>query len=159
MFVSVERLSHVPLEVQQPVHDVPPQEQAPLEHVCAEPHVPQAAPPVPHSELVWEAYGTHVFPLQQPFGQELALHTHRPLPVLQVCPVEHVAQVAPPVPHEPNDSDAYASQVPVGPPLQQPFAHVVPSQEQTPLVVSQRPLVQAAHAAPPAPHWLADCEA
>lgn len=100
-----------------------------------------------------------MLPLQQPFGQELALHTHCPLPVLQVCPVEHVAHFAPPVPHEPNDSDAYASHVPVVPPLQQPFAHVVPSHEQAPLVVSQRPLVQAAHAAPPAPHWLADCAA
>lgn len=55
MFVSFERLSQVPADVQQPVHDVPPQEQTPLEHVCAEPHVPQAAPPVPHSELVCEA--------------------------------------------------------------------------------------------------------
>jgi hypothetical protein len=33
------------------------------------------------------------------------------------------AQVAPAVPHDVGDWDAQASQVPVAPPLQQPWAH------------------------------------
>jgi hypothetical protein len=49
--------------------------------------------------------------------------------------------------------------VPVVPPLQQPFAQVLVSHEHVPLVVSQRPFVQVAHAAPPVPHFVADCEA
>jgi hypothetical protein len=36
--------------------------------------------------------------------------------------------------------------------LQQPFGHVDTSHEQVPVVLSHRPFVQAAHAAPPAPH-------
>jgi hypothetical protein len=42
--------------------------------------------------------------------------------------------------------------VPVGPPLQQPFGHVVASHAHVPLVVSQRPFEQTAQAAPPVPH-------
>jgi hypothetical protein len=44
------------------------------------------------------------------------------------------------------------------PPLQQPWGHVVESQEHPPVVVSQRPFEHAVHALPEAPHWLADCE-
>lgn len=44
------------------------------------------------------------------------------------------------------------------PPLQQPFGHVFESHEQRPSVVSQRPLLHAAQAAPPAPQRAADCE-
>jgi hypothetical protein len=41
----------------------------------------------------------------------------------------------------------------VGPPLQQPLGHEVASHKQWPLVVSHvRPVPQAAHATPPAPH-------
>jgi hypothetical protein len=73
---SFGRLSHIALELQQPAHDVPPHEHMPFEHVSAEPHGRQAAPPVPHSDPVCDAYGTQVLPAQQPFAQELPLHTH-----------------------------------------------------------------------------------
>lgn len=80
-------------------------------------HGAHAAPAAPHEAAVCVAYGTHVLPLQQPFGHELALHTHVPLE--QVWPLphgapaphrhwpdahvfvdpEHGPQAAPPVPH------------------------------------------------------------
>ena len=44
------------------------------------------------------------------------------------------------------------------PPLQQPFGQVIASQAQTPVVVSQRPFAQDAHAAPPFPHFEADSD-
>jgi hypothetical protein len=39
---------------------------------------PQLAPCVPHDELVCEAYGTHVLPLQQPVGHDVASHAQAP---------------------------------------------------------------------------------
>jgi hypothetical protein len=97
-----------------------------------------------------------VLPLQQPVGQDAASHTHCP-PALQACPAAHPPQLAPPVPHEEEDCDPYASQVPDAPePVQHPPAHVSASQEQVPLLVSHTPFAHAAHAAPPAPHWEAD---
>jgi hypothetical protein len=65
--------------------------------------------------------------------------------------------VAPPVPQDAIDSEAYASHVPVMPPLQHPLGQVLESQEHKPSVVSQSPFVQAAQAAPPAPQSAADC--
>jgi hypothetical protein len=91
-----------------------------------------------------------VLPLQHPFGHELALHTHAP--ELHAWLAAQAAQVAPAVPHEDADSPEYASQVPVAPPLQQPFGQVLASHEQVPLVVSHRPLAHAAQATPPVPH-------
>jgi hypothetical protein len=44
------------------------------------------------------------------------------------------------------------------PPLQHPFGHVFESQLQIPSVVSQRPLEQTAHLAPPLPHSEEDCD-
>jgi hypothetical protein len=38
--------------VQQPEHDAPPQAQAPPVHACPDAHTVQAAPAVPHSELL-----------------------------------------------------------------------------------------------------------
>ncbi len=40
----------------------------------------------------------------------------------------------------------------MGPPLQQPFAHVVLSHWHAPIVVSQSLFVQLVHALPPLPH-------
>ncbi len=97
-------------------------------------------------------------PLQQPFGHEVASHTHLPVLLLHSWPDEQAAHVAPPVPHEVFDSAVYASHVPVVPPLQQPFGHVLASHEQVPLVVSHSPLVHDTHAAPPVPHIVADSE-
>jgi hypothetical protein len=59
---------------------------------------------VPQVEVPWEAYGTHVLPLQQPPGQELASHTHAPLP-LHSWPGAQEPHAAPPVPQELLDSE------------------------------------------------------
>jgi len=97
-------------------------------------------------------------PLQHPFGHELLLHWHRPGET-HASPVGHAAQLAPPVPQEPADSDANVSHVPVVPPLQQPLGHVVASHAHAPVVVSHRPCEQEAQIAPPAPHCVGDSEA
>jgi hypothetical protein len=54
---------------------------APWLHAWPDAHPLHAAPPAPHCVLFCEAYGTHVLPLQQPAGHELALQTHWPLPL------------------------------------------------------------------------------
>jgi hypothetical protein len=74
-------------------------------------------------------------------------------------PPVHPAQVAPPPPHEAVDCPEYASQVPVAPPLQQPFGHVLSSHAHVPFVVSQSPLGQLPQLAPLAPHWVGVWEA
>jgi hypothetical protein len=96
-------------------------------------------------------------PLQQPFGHEVASQMHWPL-ALHACPVAHPPQVAPELPQEVPDCDAYSSHAPVAPPTQQPLGHVVASQEQVPFVVSHTPFVHEAQAAPAAPHWALDSE-
>ncbi len=48
--------------------------------------------------------------------------------------------------------------MPLAPPLQQPAGHVVVSQVQAPVVVSQRPFAHEVQAAPPAPHCDDDSE-
>jgi hypothetical protein len=123
------------------------------------PHALHAAPAVPHWPADCEAYGTHVPPLQQPVGHEVASQTHCPVVWLHSWPVAHAPQVAPPVPHEPVDSEAYASHVPEVPPLQQPFGQVLASHAQSPLVVSQRLFAHGAQATPEAPQVDADCPA
>ncbi len=99
-----------------------------------------------------------MLPLQQPLGHEAESHTHVPL-ALHAWPVAHAAQLAPAVPHEELDSDAYGSQVPVLPPLQHPLGHVAASHLQEPFVVSQRLFAQAVQAAPPVPHSELDSDA
>jgi len=154
--------SHVPVE---------PPTQQPLEHVFAsQAHVPlvvshsplpqaaQVAPPVPHDEADSELHDSHVPvapPLQHPVGQEVESHTQVPVLLLHSSPVPHAPHAAPVVPHDPLDSDAHASHVPVGPPLQQPCGHEVASHWHWPVVVLHSlPDGQAPHAAPPAPHEL-----
>ncbi len=63
-----------------------------------------------------------------------------------------MAHCAPAVPHDPNDSEEYASHEPPVPPTQQPAGQVFASHAQTPVLVSQRLFVHAVHAAPPFPH-------
>jgi hypothetical protein len=75
---------------------------------------------------------------------------------VQVFPEEHAEHVAPLVPHEEADSAAYASHVPLTPPLQHPFAHVLLSHAHAPIMVSQTPFPHVAHAPPPLPHRDAD---
>jgi hypothetical protein len=66
--------------------------------------------------------------------------------------------MAPPVPHEVVDCDAYTSHVPATPPLQQPCGHVAASHEHSPLVVSHSWFAHSPQAAPAAPHWPVDCD-
>jgi hypothetical protein len=150
--------SHVE-PLQQPAHDPPPHVHAPFEQESPLPHEPHAAPAVPHSLVDCEAYRTQVLPLQQPPGQDAALQTHWPLVLSHAWPDAHAAQVAPEAPQEAFDSEVYASQVPLVPPLQQPLGQVLASHSQTPTVVSQRPLEQDPQEAPPLPHCEDVCEA
>jgi hypothetical protein len=100
-----------------------------------------------------------VFPLQQPLGHEVASQTHWPVVLLHSWPAAHAPHAAPPLPHDVFDSDAYVSQAPLGPPLQQPAGHVSASHVHVPFVVSQSPFPQTPHAAPPVPHTDDDSEA
>ena len=92
---------------------------------------------------------------QQPFGQELALHTH--LPPLQAWPVAQGAKVAPLLPQVPMLSALCRTQVV---PLQQPPLQEPALQTHWPLLQAW-PVAQAAQAAPPVPqvvvpevwHW------
>jgi hypothetical protein len=177
MFDSLPIGSHV-VPLQQPLHAPPPHVHAPLEHDWPPPQGPQALPLVPHVELFWMAIGTHVFPEQQPPEHDDGVHLHVPLVVSQAWPVPQGAHVAPPMPHEVDDSPANGSHVPAEPPLQQPLGHDVASQTHTPplqrLPAAQAgpvphvhcPLVHAlvvtgshaAHVPPAAPHDPVDCE-
>jgi hypothetical protein len=169
------------LAVQQPPeHDVALQTQTPLVVALQswpDAHAAHWAPPVPHEALPCAAYASHVpltVPLQQPFGHELASHSHWPLtqaspeghaaepldPQTQV-PLElhvsvvlgsHVPQALPGEPHAEVVSLACAVQVPVLPPAQHPLGHVLLSHEHVPLLVSQRPFEQVPQAEPLAPH-------
>jgi hypothetical protein len=93
--------------------------------------------------------------LQQPLGQDAALHTHAPVAVSHAWPVGHAAHVAPPAPHEVFDSLASGSHTD---PLPQQPAQVPPPQEHWPLA-QLSPLPHGLHVLPPVPHWLEDCEA
>jgi len=108
------------------------------------------APPEPHNVADSEDNGTHVVPLQQPVGHEVALHTHCPVVLLHCCPEAQDPHVPPPVPHEVFDSDPYGSHVPVD--VQQPFGHEVESHTHCPLPLHTWPDAHAEQAAPPAPH-------
>jgi hypothetical protein len=88
--------------------------------------------------------------LQQPWEQELALHTQLPEPS-QVWPEGQAPHAAPFLPQELPDCEPNGSQVPVDPPLQQPIEHEVASQAHTPLLHS-RPVPQLLQTEPPDPH-------
>jgi hypothetical protein len=84
------------------------------------------------------------------------VQTHWPVLLSHSCPDAQLAQAAPPVPHELFDWDANGTQLE---PLQQPLRQKVPPQPHSPVLLSQSwPVAQAAQAAPPAPHFPADCE-
>ncbi len=84
-------------------------------------------------------------------------HMHAPfVHALDVC-ASHAAHAAPPVPHEPVDSEPYGSHVPFA--VQQPLGHEVASHTHWPVVVLHCwPIAQAWHAAPPAPHDVSDSD-
>jgi hypothetical protein len=89
---------HLPDESQQPEHDEESQTHCPvLLQCCPWAHGPHMPPPVPQLPAVSLAYGTHVFPLQQPLGHELAVHVHTP-EELQDCVDAHGAHAIPPLP-------------------------------------------------------------
>jgi hypothetical protein len=155
VFDSLLSASQVPA-LQQPGHDVPPHEQAPPAHACPDAHALQATPPAPHRADDCDDCGTHVLPLQQPVAHDDASHTHCPVVVLHSCPVAQAPHVAPPVPHDAVDSEAYTSHVPIVPPLQQPLGQVFALHEHRPTVVSHSALPHAWQAAPPVPHSEAD---
>ncbi len=98
----------------------------------------QTWPPVPHWVGDSEEYGTHVPPrvaVQQPFGHEVPSQTHCPASapiVLHSWPVPHAPHAPPPVPQEPLDSLAYASQVPLE--VQHPVGHELASQTHCPVL-------------------------
>jgi hypothetical protein len=95
-----------------------------------------------------------VLPLQQPFGQELALQTQWPVVVLHCCPGLHETHAAPPAPHAVLVSLVSGSQLV---PLQQPVHPVEPPHEQTPFE-HDWPWPQGPHAAPAVPHCEVDWE-
>jgi hypothetical protein len=143
------------LPLQHPfAHDVASHTHAPVVVLHSWPvvHTPQAAPAEPHVVFDSDAYGTHVLPLQHPFGHEVASQTH--CPPLHLWSVPHAAHAAPPLPHDAFDSLVTASQVE---PLQHPEHEVVPPHEHTP-AEHVSPVPQAAHAAPAAPQSSADWE-
>jgi hypothetical protein len=143
--------------LQQPAHDAPPHWHVPPEHASPLAHAPHVAPAVPHADDDCEAGGTHELPLQQPPEHEVALQTHWPVDMLHASPEAQAPQVAPAAPHEDVDSEVYGSHVP--PAVQQPFGQVAALHAHVPVAVLQRPFGQAAHDAPPVPHWLAVCDA
>jgi hypothetical protein len=107
------------------------------------PHPAHTAPPLPQAFVPWLAYGTQVAPLQQPFGQVVALQPPVPasappvppsagkmqLPEEQTRPPLHATQLAPPFPQVLVPWPAKGTQVA---PLQQPFGHVVALQPTVP---------------------------
>jgi hypothetical protein len=106
VFDSLMMPWQAPPEVQQPVQVPPPHVHAPLVQASPAPHALHCAPAVPHWPDDCAAYRTHVPPLQQPVGHEVASQTHCPVALLHSWPVAHDPQVAPSVPHEPVDSEA-----------------------------------------------------
>lgn len=83
----------------------------------------------------------------------LPSHTHWPLFLSHSWFAPQAAQVAPPVPQDEPDCAAYASQVPVGPPAQQPVGQEDALQTHIPVVASQVwPVPHGLQAAPPTPH-------
>jgi len=107
-----------------------------------EPHGEHVAPAVPHEVSPSDAHGSQVPfapPLQQPFGHEVASHTHWPLFLSHSRPLLQAAQVAPLAPQTaPSLVRGVHVPVVVQQPLQEPPPH------------AQTPLVQAS---PPAHGW------
>jgi hypothetical protein len=97
------------LPLQQPWgHEVASQTHVPfvVSHSLPAPHAAHAAPPAPQEAVDSEAKGSQTLPLQQPFGHDVASHTHPPVLLLHSRPDAHAAQATPPAPHEPVDSEA-----------------------------------------------------
>ena len=93
-----------------------------------------------------------MLPLQQPLGQDAALHTHWP-DALHAWPDPHAAHTAPDAPHDVAVSSASPSHTPeVQHPAQSapPQVHAPPEHD--------APAAHVPHAAPPVPHAAPVCE-
>jgi hypothetical protein len=108
---------------------------------------------VPHSLVPSLAYGTHVLPLQHPFGQDLASQVHAywfaDPEFTHSVPVAHVEHRAPPLPQAAGSS--VVMQVPPTVAVQQPVGQVVASQTHWPCALHSWFAPQAAHTPPLAP--------
>ncbi len=143
--------------MQQPLHELPPQLHAPLEHAWPPLHALHAAPPVPHDVVDCPEYASQTPPaVQHPIGHEVASQTHCPV-VPHSWPEGHAPHVAPWVPHEVLDCPAYCSQAPAA--VQHPLGHEVALQPHVPAVRSQTPVEHAAQEAPAVPHEEVDSDA
>lgn len=112
-----------------------------------------AAPPAPHDVADSLVGSSQVSPAVQHPGHEVPAHVHAPPE--QASPFKHAPQAAPPVPHWVPDWFVNDTHSPVA--LQQPLGHEVASQTHFPALVSHSSEEgQAAQAAPPAPHCVAD---
>jgi hypothetical protein len=115
-------------ESQHPLgHEAAVQPHFPVDVLHASPagHAAQTAPAAPQLAFVSLAYGTQVFPLQHPFGHDVASHAHVWVADAHSWPVRHAVHFEPPVPQTALVSLAYGTQAF---PLQQPLAHDVESQ-------------------------------
>jgi len=88
---------HTPL-AQHPLHEAPPQLQAPALHAWPDAHVPHAFPADPHALVDWFAVRTQVAPWQQPPEHEDGVQVHVP-EVLPAWLAPHDPHMAPPTPH------------------------------------------------------------
>ncbi len=132
------------------MHDMPWQHWPAL-HESLGGHPAQAAPPVPHCEGDCELCCTHICPLQQPPGHEVALHTHWPVAVSHSVPVEHATHAMPPAPQAEDDCELAPMHVP--PALQQPLGHEAALHTHCPeLVLHVCPIPHGAHCVPAEPH-------
>jgi hypothetical protein len=114
------------------------------------PGVQVAHPPPPEPQADGISVVTQVVPLQQPLGQDVALHTHDPVE-LHACPVAQGWQAAPPTPqvmvfdvwHMPLLS-------------QHPLGHDFASQTHRPWALHSWLVPQGRQATPPSPHCVFD---
>jgi hypothetical protein len=113
------------------------------------------APAMPHWLFDWLPYATHVVPLQQPFGHDVALQTHAPA-LEQVVPLGQAAHAPPLMPHVCADPGEWHCLLL----SQQPPAHDEALQAHAPFT-QVWPVAQAVQLAPPVPqvalaevrHW------
>ena len=142
---------HLPELSQQPEQDVESQTHLPpVLQCCPGEHDPQAAPRAPHVPGASLAYGTHVVPLQHPFGHEAAVHVQAPA-ALHTCPEAQLAQAAPPVPHVVLPRGWHWPL-----PSQQPEGHEAASQTHLPWALHSCLVGQLAQVPPPRPHAVFD---
>jgi hypothetical protein len=117
----------------------------------------QAAPVIPHWPFDWLAVATQLVPLQQPFGHEVALHTHAP-PAEQVVPPGQAVQEPPFIPQVAADGGEWHCRLPSQQPpahddelhAHMPFAHVCPAAHaaQAAPPIPQVPLLEVRHMPP-----------